>query len=66
MLDFLEISFLQQLVTEPTRENNILDLVILSQDHLINNVTVGEHLDSCYYIVAHAEINTTKISEKKP
>ncbi len=65
-LEFLEYNFLQQLVTEPTRENNILDLVIISQDHLINNVTVGEHLDSCDHKVIRAEINTiTEVFENK-
>ncbi len=66
MLEFLEDNFLQQLVTDPTRENNILDLVIVSQDRLINNVTVGEHFGSCDHKVIYAEINTTaKVSENK-
>ncbi len=59
MLQFLNDNLFQQLVTEPTRENNILDLVLVSQDHFINNVTVGEHLDSCGHKVIRAEINTT-------
>ncbi len=59
MLEFLEDNFLQQLVTKPTSENNILDLVVVSQDHLINNVIVGEHLGSCDHKVIRAEINTT-------
>ena len=45
MLQFLDI-FLNQLVLEPTHGNNLLDFVIASQDHLINNVIVGEHLGS--------------------
>ena len=66
MLDFLEDNFLNQLVSEPTRENNILDLVIASQDHLITNVIVGEHLGSCDHKVVRAEINTaTNIVENK-
>lgn len=28
------------MVTEPSRENNTLDLVIATQDDLVNNVTV--------------------------
>ena len=27
-------------------ENNILDLIIISQEHLINNIAVGGHLGS--------------------
>ena len=64
MIEFLEDNFLHQLVTEPTRENNILDLVIASQAHLLNNVTVGEHLGSCDHKVIRAQINTTtKVTE---
>ena len=59
MLEFMDDNFLSQLVAEPTRENNILDLVITSQEHLINNITVGEHLGSCDHKVVRAEINTT-------
>ncbi len=66
MLEFLEDNFLQQLLIEATCENNILDLVIVSQDHLINNVTVGENLCSCDHKVIRAEINTTtKVFENK-
>jgi hypothetical protein len=66
MLEFIEDNFLIQLVTEPTRENNILDLVIASQEHLINNITVGEHLGSCDHKVVRAEINTrTNIVENR-
>jgi len=56
MLEFLEV--LSQLVSEPTRENNILDLVIASQDNLMNNVPVGEHLFSCDHILVRADIKT--------
>ena len=66
MLEFLEDNFLTQLVSEPTRENSILDLVIASQDHLINKVTVGEHLGSCDHKVVRVEINTTtRVMENK-
>ncbi len=51
---------------KPTRENDVLDLVIVSQDHLINNVTVGEHICSCDHKVVRAEINTTSnVAENK-
>ncbi len=67
MLEFLEDNLLKQQVTESTREKNILDLVIVSQDHLINNnVTAGEHLGSCDHKVIRAEIiTTTKVFENK-
>ncbi len=59
MLEFIDDNFLSQLITESTRENTILDLVIASQDHLINNVIVGEHLGSYDYKVVRAEVSTT-------
>ncbi len=65
MLEFLEGIFLQQLVIETTLENNVLELVIVSQDHLINNVTVGEHLGSCDHKIIRAEINTSHLYENK-
>ncbi len=66
MLEFIDDNFLCQQVTEPTRENNILDLIIASQDHLIKNVTVGEHLSSCDHKVVRADINiTTNVVENK-
>ncbi len=58
MLEFIDDNFLSQLVTEPTREDNILDLVIASQEHLIKNIIVGEHVSSCNHKVVRAEINT--------
>ena len=57
MLEFIDDSFLSHVVAAPTWENNILDLVITCQEHLINNITVGEHLRSCDHKVVPAEIN---------
>ena len=59
MLEFIHDNFLSYLLAEPTRENNILDFVITSQEHLINSITVGEYLGSCDHRVVRAEINTT-------
>src|SRR6218665_1400464 len=36
-LDFIETSFMQQHVMEPTRGKNILDLVITSDENMIEN-----------------------------
>ncbi len=30
--------------SEPTRDDNILDLVSVTQENLVDNVSVGEHL----------------------
>ena len=40
-LDFIETSFMQQHVMEPTRWKTILDLVITSDENMIENVSVG-------------------------
>ncbi len=66
MLEFLEDKFLSQLVSEPTRENSILDIVIASQDHLINNVIAGEHLGSCDHKIIRPQNNmTTNVIENR-
>ncbi len=46
MLDFVEHNCLRQMVTESMRDNNILELVLVTQENLVNNVSVGEHLRS--------------------
>lgn len=41
LLDTVQDHFLTQLVTSPTRENNILDLVFASSPDIVENVSVG-------------------------
>ena len=41
--DIIQDNFMHQLVNEPTRDQNILDLVLTTNVDLINNVVVGEH-----------------------
>src|SRR6218665_2410561 len=45
-LDFIETNFMQQHVMEPTRGKNILDLVITSDENMIENASVGEHFNT--------------------
>ena len=42
-LDYIEASFMQQHVMEPTRGDKILGLVITSDENMIENVNVGKH-----------------------
>ena len=42
LLDIVQDNFLHQLVQEPTRNQNILDLVLTNNVDLINNIAVGE------------------------
>ena len=44
LLDFSNDNYLVQAVREPTRGNNILDLIFSSDDDLVKEVTVGECL----------------------
>ncbi len=43
----VEDSFLTQVVTQPTRENNLLDLVLVSDPDLIRDCEVGEKIHGC-------------------
>lgn len=42
LLDIVHDNFLTLLVNSPTREENILDLVLASDPHIVDNLTVGE------------------------
>ncbi len=44
LIEVAEDAFLTQIVTQPTRENNILDLVFASDPDLIRVCKVGEKL----------------------
>ena len=54
--------FLTQDVLEPTRGGNVLDLILSSQNELIDNVKVHEPLGSSYHNQIHFNIkgNTYK------
>ena len=41
--DIIQDNFMHQLVNEPTRDQNISDLVLTTNVDLIKNVVVGEH-----------------------
>ena len=51
LLNIIQDNFLHQLVEEPTRDQNILDLVLTTNVDLIDNVVVGEpfsdHIITC-------------------
>lgn len=57
MIDFIENNYLHQCVMEPTRGRNILDLVITSQENLVSNITVGEHLGTCDHRLIRFDLN---------
>ena len=60
--DFLETiadNYLTQLVVEPTRGNNILDLVFTSDENIVDNLEVGEHLSDSDHNIIRFEIVTS-------
>jgi len=52
--------FLYQLVEEPTRGNNFLDLLLCSDDSIVQKVTVGEPFESSDHQVIRFELNFKK------
>jgi hypothetical protein len=63
--DFLDVilnNFWTQHVSRPTREDNILDLVISSEEGMVENLTVDEHLGNsdhnmvCFQLVCETKI----------
>src|SRR6218665_3793020 len=64
-LDFIEASFMQQHVMEPTRGDNILDLVITSEESMIENVSVGEHFNTSDHQVVRWELVMEQTQEVK-
>ncbi len=54
----LEDTFLTQIVTQPTRENNLLDLVLVSDSDLASECKVGEKLNGCDHHLIRLTIRT--------
>ena len=57
LLKFIEDNFLTQTVLEPTRGNNILDLVLTSNENFIENLFVREPLGNSDHNMIEFEIN---------
>ncbi len=47
LIEMVEDSFLTQVETQPTRENHLLDLVLVSDPDLIRDCKVGEKNNGC-------------------
>ena len=65
LLDFTNEEYLTQWVDEPTRGNNILDLVFTSEDNLISKLKVGEKLGKSDHSIVrfNIDISFTKIEK---
>ena len=66
LMHFVEENFLYQHVNEPTRNSNVLDLVISNQLFLIKNIKVREHLGTCDHNMIEFEINKKANPQKVP
>ncbi len=65
MLDFVEHNCLSQIDSEPTRDN-ILEFVLVTQENLVDNISVGEHLGSCDHRQVRLDLRAqTKIAENR-
>ena len=53
----IQDSFLTQHVLEPTREENVLEIVLLSQNELLENVKIHEPLGNSDHNQIHFDIN---------
>ena len=58
-------SFLTQHVLEPTRGENVLDIVLSSQQELVDNVKIHEPLGTSDHNQIHFDINVKSESKNK-
>ncbi len=66
LIEMVEDSFLSQLVTQSTRGNNILDLVLTIDTDLISNCEVGKILSGCDHHMIRFRIRTNhNLTENK-
>ena len=63
-MTIIQDNFLTQNVHEPTRGQNILDLVITTDENLVQNIQVGEHIATADHNVIRGEINIAKDLEE--
>ena len=64
-LFLIEDSFLTQHVLEPTRGDNVLDIVLSSQKELVDNLKIHEPLGNSGYNQIHFDINVKSESKNK-
>ena len=64
-LFLIQESFLTQHMLEPTREENVLDIVLSSQKELVDNVNIHEPLGNSDHNQIHFYINVKSESKNK-
>ena len=65
LLEFVHNEFLHQWVDKPTRGDNILDIVLTTEDDLISNITVGENIGKSDHKIVRFQINVPQHRDKK-
>ena len=68
-MNFIEKFFLTQLVDQPTRQDNILDLILTNNDELITEISIlpyDEYLSDHRIIVAKTTITPIEIPQPNP
>jgi ribonucleases P/MRP protein subunit RPP40 len=55
-VECLEENYLFQFVESPTRGNNILDLILSNEEHIVQNVKVGEHFSTSDHQIIRFEL----------
>ncbi len=66
MLNFAEHNCLSQMFSEATHDNNVLDLVLVTPENLVDNVSVGDHFGSCDQRLVRLDlVAQTKFAENK-
>src|SRR3984885_6182369 len=64
-LDFVNANFMQQHVMEPTREENTLDLVLTTDEHVVENGSVGEHFGNSDHQIVRWDLVMEQTQEVK-
>ncbi len=57
LLTFYNDNFLIQFVHEPTREHNILDLILVSEENIVIDVVIDSHLSTSDHNMVQFKIN---------
>ncbi len=58
LLEMLEDTFMTQSISQPTRENNIIDFVFVTDADLVREGRVGEILSGCDHHLIRFSIRT--------
>ena len=65
LIDFVSNEFLHQWVEKPTRGDNILDIVLTTEDNLVSNITVGESIGKSDHKIVRFQVNIPQQKENK-